>query len=255
MCRATLRRVAGQECGDMTRHRHIGFERQPNLLKSDRRSSLRLFIRFAKRKESFEKELADFVAIQFNRNGAGHQSTAASRDRDRQLGGSFAMQQRLLGVATGMPERNGLPRVELDAFFRLQAFRGKMRQRQIHIIAADQQMIADGAPLQHQFALILGRLDQRQIRRASAHVADQHHIAGPQMLAPLIPLCMQPGVHRGLRFLEQHEDAGSPASNAASRVNSRALASNDAGTVSTTCCWGKGASGCKALKAAAMCCR
>ncbi len=52
-----------------------------------------------------------------------------------------------------------------------------MGQGQVHVVAADQQMVADGHPLQHQVARLLGHGHQRQVGRAAADVADQQQVA------------------------------------------------------------------------------
>ncbi len=121
-----------------------------------------------------------------------------------------------------------------------------MGQREVHVVAADQQVIAHGHPPQHQLTLFLGHVDQRQVGCAAADVADQQRIAQLQGSPPAVAAIGQPGVDGRLRLFQQHRSRQARAS-AASRVSSRAAASNEAGTVSTTFCSAAGASGCGLL--------
>ena len=78
-------------------------------------------------------------------------------------------------------------------------------QRQIHVVAAHQQMVADGQPLQLQLSFGLGDFDQCQVGRAAADVTHQQAIADVQELAPAFTLRGEPGVHGRLRFLQQDQ--------------------------------------------------
>ena len=60
-------------------------------------------------------------------------------------------QERLLRHPAGMPQGDRLPRIELHSLFAEQAG-DVMRQRQVHVVAADQEMIADGDALKLQLA-------------------------------------------------------------------------------------------------------
>ena len=92
------------------------------------------------------------------------------------VSGPSGRQQRFLGRAAGMPQGDRLPGVELHALFGEPAG-DVMGQGQVHVVAAHQQVIADGDPPQDQFALLLGGADQRQVGRAAADVADQQRVA------------------------------------------------------------------------------
>ncbi len=68
-------------------------------------------------------------------------------------------QQVFLGAAAGIGECAHLPGVELFAFSR-QLARHDMRQRQVHVVAAEQDMVAHGHPVQLQMALALQHSNQ-----------------------------------------------------------------------------------------------
>ncbi len=107
-------------------------------------------------------------------------------------------------------------------------------QRQVHVVAAEQDVLADGQARQGQVAPFVGDGDQGEVGRPAADVADQDDVADLDLLAPSVALGGQPGVERGLRLLEQRDVLRAPPCAAASMVSSRATASNEAGTVRKT---------------------
>ena len=76
-------------------------------------------------------------------------------------------------------------------------------QGQVHVVAAQQDVVADRHAGQHQLARLLADGDQRQVGGAAAHVADQHHVADLDLLAPLVVAGVDPGIKGGLRLLQQ----------------------------------------------------
>ncbi len=106
-------------------------------------------------------------------------------------------------------------------------------QRQVHVVAAQQDVLADGQARQGQVAPFVGHGDQGEVGRPAADVADQDDVADLDLLAPFLALDGEPGVKGGLRLLEE-VTCFSPALPAASMVSSRATGSNDAGTVRKT---------------------
>ena len=104
------------------------------------------------------------------------------------LVGSVRRQQRLLGRAAGMPQGDRLPRVEVGRPVSAKSPGHVVGQGQVHVVAADQQVVAHGDPLEHQLALFFATLDQRQVGRAAADVADQQRVAHRQPLPPRSPV-------------------------------------------------------------------
>ena len=80
-----------------------------------------------------------------------------------------------------------------------------MRQGQIHVVAAQHQMLAHGRARQQRQAAAwcCFHPDQRQVGGAAAHVQHQHQAAVLQLLGELRALQHQPIVKRGLGFFEQ----------------------------------------------------
>ena len=57
-------------------------------------------------------------------------------------------------------------------------------QRQVHVVAAEQDVVADGDAVQLQVALALAHGDQREVAGAAADVDDQDDVARLHLLAP-----------------------------------------------------------------------
>jgi hypothetical protein len=115
------------------------------------------------------------------------------------------LQQLLLGHAAIAPQRLKLAAIDARAFFgeTLRDYAGK---RQIDIIAAQQDMLADGDAVERQLAVAFGDGDEREIGGAAADIDDQDEVAHLHALAPIgVPL--DPRVERGLRLFEQGDIA------------------------------------------------
>jgi len=78
-------------------------------------------------------------------------------------------------------------------------------QRQIHVVAAQEDMLAHRDAVQFQGTVLLGDGDQRQIRGATAHVHHQDQIAHLHLLAPVTLGGLDPAVERRLGFFQQHQ--------------------------------------------------
>ena len=75
-------------------------------------------------------------------------------------------------------------------------------QRQIDIVATEQNVLADRGALQLKFTALFGDGDQSEIGGAAADVDYQDQVSHSHALAPIgVPL--DPGIKGGLRLLEQ----------------------------------------------------
>ena len=90
----------------------------------------------------------------------------------------------------------------------LQSSANVMCQREVHVVAAEQQVVADGETLQTQFSVNLVDRHQRQVGRAATDINHQQHVAGGQHVSPIIGMRGQPAVNGCLRFFQQHEVVG-----------------------------------------------
>ena len=80
-----------------------------------------------------------------------------------------------------------------------------LRQRQIHVVAAEKQMVADGDAMKLDLAVgSPSNADQSEIGCAAADVANQNFLAGRNKLLPVVLMLVNPGIKRGLRLFNQH---------------------------------------------------
>ncbi len=75
-------------------------------------------------------------------------------------------------------------------------------EREIDIVAAEQDVIAHRDAVEAQFAVRFGDGDQREIGGAAADIDHQNEIADGDALPP-IGMAFDPGVEGGLRLFEQ----------------------------------------------------
>jgi hypothetical protein len=76
-------------------------------------------------------------------------------------------------------------------------------EREVHVVAAEEQVFPDCDAFQGEVALMLGHRDQAEVRRATADVADQQKVSGLHLRAPGRALTLQPSVECRLRLFEQ----------------------------------------------------
>src|SRR5438128_2532836 len=96
-----------------------------------------------------------------------------------------------------MPQRVQLPRVEpLTA--RLEPLLKRPREREIHVVAAEQDVIPDRDALEGEVTVLLGDRDQREVRRPAPDIADENQIADADVPPPSIALRIEPRVERRL---------------------------------------------------------
>ena len=104
-----------------------------------------------------------------------------------------------------LPQRVELEGVELRAFLDELLMDG-MGERQIHVVAAEQDVLADGETVEAQLAGFFSNGDEREVRGAAADIDHEDEISDTDELAPVrVPL--NPGVEGGLRLLEQNHVA------------------------------------------------
>ncbi len=82
-------------------------------------------------------------------------------------------EQRLLRDAALVPQRLQLPGVDAVAF-PLEALLHEAGEGEVHVVAAEQDVIADRDALEREVAVVLADEDQAEVGRAAADVAHQH---------------------------------------------------------------------------------
>ncbi|MDR8998881.1 hypothetical protein FEP67_05030 [Burkholderia multivorans] len=195
-------RVTVQERGDVPRDGRIARVRQAEF--DDRRTrTLRQLVGRDLRKKAVDDDLLDLAARQLGRTCAADEPAAGTEQRDGHRFGRIVAEQALLRRAATLDElrqaRGRQPRAGLG-----QARLDEAREREVHVVAAEHQMIADADARKRRLAIVAGRdVDERQIGRAAADVADQHASRRGERVAQRRTLAVQPVVERGLRLLEQ----------------------------------------------------
>ena len=78
-------------------------------------------------------------------------------------------------------------------------------ESEVHVVAPEQQMVADGLAEKAELAVLLVRLDQAEIGCTAADVDDETEIAGPDAGGVLDGMTCEPAIKCRLRFFEQGE--------------------------------------------------
>ena len=109
--------------------------------------------------------------------------------------------QNFLGRRALPPQAAALADGKLLAEFRF----GEPGQREVEIVAAEQQMLADGGAGEVDLVAIARDANQREVAGAAADVADQHHLAIEQQLAGAREIVGDPGIEGRGGFFDQSQ--------------------------------------------------
>ena len=80
-----------------------------------------------------------------------------------------------------------------------------MREREVHVVAAEQQVVADGEASEREVAFDFADFDEREVRGAAAEVGDEDEISDADVLPPAFAERIEPRIEGRLRFFEQRE--------------------------------------------------
>ena len=194
--------VLGQEFCQMAGDRRVGGVGQPHLLKTDPPVRLGSLGNTVPGKEPIDQTGFDFLVAQVRADTAANHPTAASENCDGMTLGVLGLEQILFCRPAALAQSAKLPGVELGALSG-EALLDAVGQAQVHIVAAEEDVVADRDPFEHQLASLFRYRDQAQIGRSSTHIAHQDHIPDPDVFAPPVTSRLNPGVARGLGFFEQ----------------------------------------------------
>ena len=190
-----------QERGDVPRDGRVARIGQPEF--DDRGARARQLAGFDLRKEPVDDDLLDFLSRQLGRARAADELAARAEQRDVDGFGRIVAEQPLLRGTATLDElrqaRGGQPRAEPG-----QPRLDKAREREVHVVAAKHQVVADADTREGRLAVAARRdIDEREVGRAAADVADQHAARSGKRLAQRVTLPVQPVVERGLRLFQQ----------------------------------------------------
>ena len=106
-------------------------------------------------------------------------------------------EQKLFRLTASVSQRRELPGIQILAL------REMVREREVHIVAAEQDVIADGHARELQIAILFGYGDQRKVGRAAADIHHENDVADLDLFSESVAHLLDPGVKRRLRFFEQ----------------------------------------------------
>ena len=195
----------------MPRDRRVGLERQADLLetRARRRCGPVGPLRSAGKKPSTSSS-PTIVALDVDRDRAADQLAAAAEDRDRLRLRPSVGQQGFLGGAARVPQGDRLPGVELHALLG-ELLGHVMGQGQVHVVAADQQVVAHGQSLAGPVRRPRSATPT-SVRSVVPPPTSQTSSLSPgvRSLAPAVAPCGQPGVDGRLRLFQQHQVGRQP---------------------------------------------
>ena len=135
-------------------------------------------------KEPVDQQPLHLVASQFDLNRAADQPRAGARQVDGKSLRRPLVEQRFLHLPRSLHEHRPLPRFEL-AFARKLSL-DMLGQSEVKIVAAEDQMLADRDPMKLRLALAVEPdVNEREIRRAAADIANQDLLPGTNQLLPI----------------------------------------------------------------------
>ncbi len=154
--------------------------------------------------EAIHQHLLEVPPAQFRADRSTDQLRSAPADDDLLGRDARVLEQPFLCRARLVPERLQLPAVD-PLPGRLEPLLQQPREREVHVVPAEQDVLANRHPLEREIAGLFGHGDEAEVGGSAAHVAHEDEIADAHALAPRVPLAFEPCVERGLRFFQQRE--------------------------------------------------
>ena len=199
--------VLAQEAGQVTRDGRIAGIRQAEFHDAGARA-LGVFLVGIEREEAIEHDAFDVFAPQVGLAAGADQAAAGAEQGDGDVAWRIVSQQLFLGCAAAFGElgqacaRQAAARGILAGLFG-HARLDQVGQRQVHIVAAQDQVVAHADAGERRLAIFRFDLDQAEVGGAAADVGHQHQARLAQVFAQVRAMPVQPVVQRGLRFFQQ----------------------------------------------------
>jgi hypothetical protein len=156
------------------------------------------------REVTLHERRGHFVARELGAQSAADQLRPARRDGDWRRGHLVITEQPLFRTAASVRERGHLPAVDLLAF-RFELRLHDVGEREIHVVAAEQDVVPHGHAGQLQRAPLVERSNRRKVSGTAADVHHENDVPWPHLRAPPIAHRIDPGVQRRLGLFEQRE--------------------------------------------------
>ena len=168
-----------EEPGEMARDGRIAFVRQTKLPKSRAAITRRGYLaRRGHRQEVFQNAL-HVVAREIDGDRCADHRASRSEHRDRDVRRRRLAEHPFFRAAAQSPQRRSLRDGEPHIGTRLaHAALDEGRERQVDVVAAEQQMVADRDPLERGHARVNAHANQTEVGRAATDVAHQRNTIG-----------------------------------------------------------------------------
>ena len=155
------------------------------------------------RKEAVEHDRFDLAARERRGERAADNTRPPPGHRDADVGERRIAQQLLLGGPAAADQGLKARRVERPP--RARPRLDRTGERNVHVVAAEQEVLAHCDALEPQLAAARPRRDQRQVGRAAADVDHEDERMRRHARPPLLLVRHEPGVEGGLRLLEEND--------------------------------------------------
>ena len=165
------RGMFSQECSEVAGNTRVADVREAHFVQAAASAAAGLGVTRDAREEAVEEQLTHLGGRKRSVLRAADDLAATPHHRHRVIRRGVGPEQRLLGkpaclgqhAILGGVQASGAGQPGLDEF----------GNRQIHVVAAEQQMIADGLADEAEFALLFDGLNQAKVTGAAAHIDDQ----------------------------------------------------------------------------------
>jgi hypothetical protein len=161
------------------------------------------------REEALDNNGLRFFTCQFHTDRTADHATATAKHRERARLSIGICQQAFLGFAAGMGEPSELVLIERHAAITTKLGRHRVGQRQVEIVAAEQDVIANRDTLETKIAAVIAHFNEAKVCGAATDVTDEHALARIHHLAPVCLMLVKPGIKGCLWLFEKcHMQAG-----------------------------------------------
>ena len=147
------------------------------------------------------EQLDHFVARQFAAQHLADDGASATQNVDGKAIDVFVAKQAFFGRGTRDAQGMTLTQAQLGVELLFDA----ACQREVKVLASQQQVLADGGALEFDVAAVDVRTHQAEVGGAASDVANQNQFAVAQVLAERVLMLRHPRIERSQRLFQQRE--------------------------------------------------
>ena len=160
--------------------------------------------RGAARKEALQERRVEQLASQLGLDRPADDLRPAAQHGHRRRLLPGLGEEGLLGRAAGVAQGHALGGVQAVHALGKRG-RDRIGQGQVHVVATQEDVLADSQTGECEVAPLVGHGDQGEVGRAAADVADQDDVADLDMLPPPVALGGKPGIEGRLGLLQERD--------------------------------------------------